>query len=252
MDITKLKNSVPLFFRGNKQSDYYNGQLIKADQGLHGQIFDLIQDNFQKSEIWILDIACGDGALSIRLLDHGYSNIDAVDIEPGLLTTTPGIHYTQLNLNNEEQLRQFAYSNKEKYDLILGIETIEHLENPWNYLRFLKIMVKNSGTLLISTPNINSIYSKISFLSKNRFFQFGEDDLSYWHINPISSFEMETIIKHLNLTLISKNLGGTYPIIWLTRNIFFSIIYSISNILMYPICREDRYGWCLIYQIKKE
>jgi len=251
MNILKRNIKTPLLLKGEKKSDYYDNQLIKADTGLHGQIFDIIQNRFHDRDINILDIACGDGALSSRLSDHGYLNINAVDIESKLPIMEKGIKFSKLDLNNQNEFEEFAHSNKEKYELILGIETIEHLENPWNYLRSLKIMLKKSGIILISTPNISSIYSKISFLTKNIFFQFGEDDLSYWHINPISSFEMVTIINHLNLKLIEKTTGGTYPILWLKRNIHFSIVYSLGNLIFYPICREDRYGWCIIYTITK-
>lgn len=251
MKIIKQHNKLPFTLLGEKKPDYYTDNLIKADTGLHEQIFNLIKKRFPDKTINILDIACGDGALSSRLSDHGYLNITAVDIESKLPTMKKGINYSKLNLNNQKEFDEFANSNKEKFELILGIETIEHLENPWNYLRLIKIMVKKSGTIIISTPNISSIYSKINFLTKNKFFQFEEDDISYWHINPISSFEMETIINHLNMKLIEKTIGGTYPIIWLKKNIRFSLVYSICNLIFYPICREDKYGWCIIYTITK-
>jgi len=42
----------------------------------------------------------------------------------------------------------------------------------------LKTVLKKDGVLIITTPNINSIYSKIQFILRDRFFQFTESDLS--------------------------------------------------------------------------
>lgn len=244
------KSIIPLKI-GNKQLEYYKKLLIKADTGLHDQLSSLIEKEFaNKKEIAILDIAAGEGALSYRLYNLGFENINAVDIESKKFKFKDIINFSELNLNDYQSVNVFEKENFKKYDLILGIETIEHLENPWQYLRLLKNLLKENGTIIISTPNVNSIYSKVTLLISDYFFQFTPDALEYWHINPISTFEMYTICDNIGLKIEQVLAGGTYPIIWIMKNLVFSCIYSISNILLYPFSKGMKYGWCCIYIIK--
>lgn len=241
---------IPLL-RGNKESDYYDGLLIKADKGLHAQLASIVEQQFKNRDIRILDIAAGEGALSLRLYEHGYTKIESVDRVKKEFLYGDRISFYELDLNDKPALDNFVECRKQTYDLILGIETIEHLENPWQYLRALRDMLNDSGTILLSTPNISSLYAKLHFVLKDRFFQFDEPDLTYYHINPISAFELETICQTIGLKVIDKIPGGLYPLLWLNPDIRFSILYSISNILLYPFSRGMKYGWCSINIIKK-
>jgi len=238
---------------GNKKLEYYNNLLIKADLGLHDQICFLVKRLFEnKKHIKILDIATGEGALSYRLYNEGFENIDAVDIDSKNFKYHNLIKFFELDLNNYQSVCNFEKNNYQKYDLILGIETIEHLENPWQYLRLLKGLVKKDGLIIMSTPNINSIYSKVSFLIFDYFFQFSYESLEYGHINPISSLEMQIICNNLGLKIERIFPGGTYPIIWIKRDLIFSFIYSFSNVVLSLFTKGMKYGWCNIYIIKNK
>lgn len=239
------------FLRGSKKPDYYDGLLIKADQGLHAQLTSIVEQRNKNRDIRILDIAAGEGALSLRLYEHGYTKIEAVDRMKKEFRYGDRIPFYELDLNDKPSLDDFVEDRKRRYDLILGIETIEHLENPWQYLRALRVMLDNRGTIILSTPNISSLYAKLHFVLRDRFFQFDEPDLSYYHINPISAFELETICRAIGLKIIERVPGGLYPLIWRNPDLRFSILYSISNILLYPFSRGMKFGWCSISILEK-
>lgn len=245
-----MSKAIPILKIGGKKLEYYKEILIKADNKLHEQIYEIVMRKFgNRKDISILDVACGDGALSLRLYDTGFSNIDGIDkeLKPSLKGS---INIINLDLNDYIKMKSFAEYSK-RYDLILSIETIEHLENPWEFMRFLNKILKPEGTIILSMPNVNSLRSKISFLIKDRFFQFDEAALKYFHINPISTFEFETISNSLGLVIVERIAGGTYPIIWLTKNLFSTIVYSLGNILLAPFVKGMKYGWCTIYVLKK-
>lgn len=238
---------------GLKKLEYYEGLLVKADNGLHNQIHNIVEYIFKdKKNISILDISAGEGALAIRLFNNGFKNICAVDINPKDFKFKNKIDFVELDLNSHTAVQDFIAANVDKYDLILGIETIEHLENPWSYMKLLKSVSKKNGIIMVTTPNINSIFSKISFILFDRFHQFSESDLEYFHINPISFFELYTICRILRLKIETVLPGGLYPIIWISKSVLFSIIYSVSNIFLYPFTRGLKYGWCCIYILKNE
>ena len=151
--------SIKSLMIGNKKPEYYKNLLIKVDNGLHTQIFFIVNRLFKdRQDIKILDIACGEGAFAARLFDAGFKNINAADIDSNSFKFPDRINFTEIDLNSYSEINHFLTNHVSEYDLILGIETIEHLENPWLYLRMLKTVLKKDGVLIITTPNINSQY----------------------------------------------------------------------------------------------
>ena len=207
---------------GNKKLEYYKGILMGADKNLHQQVFEAVIEiskskNIKKEDIKILDIACGNGAFSKRMYDDGYT-VECCDVTDEGFKFKDKFKFTKIDINSEEFIN-FCETNEEKYDIIVSMETIEHLENPWRFIRGLKKLCKKGGYLVLTTPNIESPWSKYFFNFSNRFFQFSDGDLSYGHINPLTEFEMLLIGKNLKLVCEEIIGGGEYPIIWLPENI---------------------------------
>jgi 2-polyprenyl-3-methyl-5-hydroxy-6-metoxy-1,4-benzoquinol methylase len=248
----RKNNSIIFYLKGNKKAEYYKKNLIRADFGLHNQIINIVDRLFTEKDIKILDIASGTGSLSSQLFDIGYNNIECVDLTPNNSNLSQKISFYSLDLNDFQSFNNYSSKRVGFFDLILGIETIEHLENPWNYIRNLSSMLKPNGYIILTTPNISSLFSKVNFLLNDKFFQFDNSDQIYGHINPISDFEIRTICNSCNLKIKEHQAGGLYPIIWNNNGIRFTMIYSLSNIILYPFCRGLRYGWCSLYLIEKK
>jgi 2-polyprenyl-3-methyl-5-hydroxy-6-metoxy-1,4-benzoquinol methylase len=62
-------------------------------------------------------------------------------------------------------------------DVVVSVETIEHLENPRAFIRELVRLVKPGGWILITTPNQLSLLSLLTLLFKKRFSAF--QDIHY-------------------------------------------------------------------------
>ena len=56
----------------------------------------------------------------------------------------------------------------DKYELILILDVIEHLENPYYFLKETKNITNINSTILISVPNIQSYRSRLRFLLTGR------------------------------------------------------------------------------------
>jgi 2-polyprenyl-3-methyl-5-hydroxy-6-metoxy-1,4-benzoquinol methylase len=103
----------------------------------------------------ILDAPCGAGGLTAALRDDGYAVHGAdIDPEPG---TRLGRAFTIADLSNPLPWPD------ESFDAALSVEGIEHLENRHAYLRELFRVVKRGGTLVLTTPNIVSVRSRVRF-----------------------------------------------------------------------------------------
>ena len=57
-------------------------------------------------------------------------------------------------------------------DLVTAVETIEHLENPWAFMRALVELAKPGGWVVVTTPNQLSVLSLATLLIKRRFSAF--------------------------------------------------------------------------------
>jgi 2-polyprenyl-3-methyl-5-hydroxy-6-metoxy-1,4-benzoquinol methylase len=57
-------------------------------------------------------------------------------------------------------------------DVVTAVETIEHLENPWAFVRSLARIVKPGGWIVVTTPNQLSVLSLATLVVKRRFSAF--------------------------------------------------------------------------------
>jgi SAM-dependent methyltransferase len=103
----------------------------------------------------ILDAPCGEGELATELQKLGYEmfGADITQEARGIL----GDHFRRADLNGGLPWPDASF------DLIACIEGIEHLENPSAFLREAHRLVKPGGHLLVTTPNIASIRSRMRF-----------------------------------------------------------------------------------------
>jgi len=57
-------------------------------------------------------------------------------------------------------------------DVVAAVETIEHLENPWAFVRALTTIAAPGGWVVVTTPNQLSALSLVTLLAKRRFSAF--------------------------------------------------------------------------------
>lgn len=234
-------------FLNTKPLQYYKGIRIKADIGLHEQLAAIVNTVLSKGSV-ILDYGSGEGALSQRLQDMGFT-VYSVDIdECNFKADTP---FERIDFNNPLGIKDFLAKHTEEFDMVMGIEVIEHVENPWEYIRNLKELVKPGGFILLSTPNITSWYSRLNFLINGRFHQFEENDISYGHINPISENEIRLICNQSGLIVEEIVSGGWLPRIWLTNSIR-QCLRNLFGFVLSFLMKGAFEGWCLIALIKRQ
>jgi SAM-dependent methyltransferase len=225
---------------------FYRGIRIKADTGLHTQIVKIVESRV-RTPARILDYGCGAGALSQRLADDGY-DVVGVDIDQASFeASTP---FEQLDLNSARDTARFERRNAGQFDLVLAVEVIEHVENPWEFVRGLRKLVRPGGYILVSTPNVTSWFSRVSFLRTGRLHQFDDGDREYGHINPIAEDELRLIASRCGLDTVELIPGGWLPRLWISQSMK-QTIWNVLGFLGTFRMRGIWDGWCLIATFRR-
>jgi len=159
---------------------------------LHDKMIDLLSNEKRGK---VLDVPANDGALAQRIQKLGF-DVECGDIDPlRFKAVNLNCGYTDLN-------RRWPYEKKQ-FDIVICTEGIEHLENPWHVIREINRILKKQGMLFLSTPNILSLKSRLSYLLygyPNYFHYMVEkdlntgNDLAIDHINPVGFLELRHIL----------------------------------------------------------
>jgi 2-polyprenyl-3-methyl-5-hydroxy-6-metoxy-1,4-benzoquinol methylase len=234
-------------FIGRKKPEYYKNLLIKADLNLHDQIAEKVKKEIHSGGK-VLDFGAGEGALSERLSDLGYK-VTAADKDEENFKCRNAI-FTKVNFDNSEEILKFVEKYEGQFDVVLGVEVIEHVQDQWQYVRQLMKMAKPGGLVLITTPNTASWYSRWIFFITGRFHQFSDADLSYGHINPITAWELGLILKEVKAIDVKIVPAGTLPVIYLSGFNKMTIA-SIINFPLRLIMKGFVDGWCIMATARK-
>lgn len=109
----------------------------------------------------VLDAPCGNGALTVAFAQQGFSATGAdLDSEAAALL---GPSFTQANLD-----AALPWPD-ENFDAAFCTEGIEHLENHFSFLREIRRILKPGGFLILTTPNITALRSRVRFFGSGFF-----------------------------------------------------------------------------------
>jgi SAM-dependent methyltransferase len=170
----------------------YKGLPMRTAPGLHETSFRLLHER-RPPPATAIDLGAGEGAFTLRLQEAGYA-CQAAEIVPERFRVA-GVRCHKLDLNAD-----FAASVGQTFDLVVAQEIIEHLENPRHFLRQCRKLVAPGGYLLLTTPNIEDLYSRLRFLLRGRFSFFDEwDYLDSGHRTPLASWQLRQIFREVGL-----------------------------------------------------
>jgi cyclopropane fatty-acyl-phospholipid synthase-like methyltransferase len=230
-----------LFFNKRKPA-YYHGLRVKADPRLHEQVADRLA-TLKPAPAKVLDFGAGEGALSCRLAEAGY-DVLAADIDQDAFRC-PAANFVRLNFDDKQAVNRFAGHHQAEFDAVLGIEVIEHVENPWDYVRCLASMLRPGGVIVVTTPNITSWLSRFRFLFAGRFQHFGDAQLAYGHIAPISAWELQLIFERTGLAEVSVASAGTLPPLFIT-GLNRELLANLFMLALRPFLSGLVDGWCIM------
>jgi len=190
---------------------------------------DLIKND--KKNLEVLDIACGVGYGSRLLSENKNCNITGVDISQKAIEIAQK-EFANQNINflidDCNDLKNF---DNKSFDFIVSFETLEHLKSYDNFIVKMYNLLKEKGTIIISTPNIyvTQHYSKHDW---------------HYHEKEFTPMEFYDLIKKSGFNNI-KLYGQNYSQIGILRK---DIRHEINVIRSNPFVRL---GFWLQTKLKK-
>jgi len=186
----------------------------------HSISFKTIKDNSL-----ILDVGFGQGDLVRHLIDE--KNCKIIGIEKDIKTiSSKNINFISCDLNKE--LPNLDYL---KFDYILFLDVIEHLENPEDFLKKLyeKISENEKVEILISTPNIS--FFIIRFMLLFGFFNYGKRGiLDKTHTRLFTFQSFKKLIEDSNYKIIkTTGIPAPFPLA-IGENPLSKILINFNNL----------------------
>lgn len=182
-------------------------KLMNSDQpqsmagiGTHEQAFRLFEPLLPRNA-FVADLAAGQGAFTKLLRSAGH-DVVAVDFN-GEDWKLPEVELRVADLDSE--FAGSAVIDSKKFDAIAAIEIIEHLENPFRFVRECAKMLKPGGMLLLTSPNVESIFSRLIFFYTGRLYAFNEyETVRPAHITPIFKWKLDMILEEAGFETVAE------------------------------------------------
>lgn len=141
----------------------------------------------------ILECGAGPGAFTKILQENGFSEIHVLDFSPGLYFPDKGkLTFHQMDLNREQMPYQDNF-----FDFVVAWGVVEHMENPFYFMREAHRVLKPNGVFIFSIPNVGHIMSRLIFLKRGFFPRWHAED-AHIFLLPRGVFE-KTFLRYFNL-----------------------------------------------------
>lgn len=137
----------------------------KTLHSINSTRFNYINNKVKINKKKILDIGCGGGILSEKLEVHG-GLITGIDISNELINVAK--NHSNNNIKYHKcDIFEFKEKKNNKYDIIICMEVLEHINNQDAFIKTCKQKLKTKGNLFISSLNKNiNTYTKIILLGE--------------------------------------------------------------------------------------
>lgn len=162
-----------------------NSIIIELNTEIHERVVELLKDERRGA---LLDAGAGDGTLAERLQKEGF-DVRAVDL------VTDDFRPASIEVQSANLADGIPFADGQ-FQVVVSTEVIEHLENPWLFVRELYRVTEPGGVVILSTPNLASIYVRGWYALTGRLYNFMENSYrQIGHITPVYLWNLERMVE---------------------------------------------------------
>lgn len=215
-----------------------NGSDVPASMagvGTHEVVLDLFS-KFVPHPAKVADLAAGEGAFSVKLKSLGH-DVRAID------ASSDNWKAADIPLEIRDLDSDFSESvtaKHGKFDVVAAIEIIEHLENPFRFVRQCAGLLKSGGLLFLTTPNVEAVNSRLIFLYTGRLNAFGAyETVRPAHITPIFKWKLEMMLEEAGFETIHECFNR---FVYTTGTNLKGKIAAVTGRLLSPLLKGEKGG----------
>lgn len=169
----------------------------KSEHSSHSQIIALVPSSARR----VLDLGCGEGAISRVLLERGHDVVSLDSHAPQ--ERLP--HFIQADLTEDLPL-----APRERFDVVVLADVLEHLVTPSKLLRQAMSHLSPGGRLLVSLPNVVH-WSVRALVLAGKFEYTNRGILDQSHLRFFTKQSAEQLFREVGLRVTSHR---TTPVPW--------------------------------------
>lgn len=188
-------------------TNYYSfqsstGTLFQIKNWWDGRFYKTILKQILQKKIAVLDVGGGTGQV-LDMLRHAdkrvtYTEIVDIDLNAQKLAEKKGHIYIRTSIE--------SYRTDKKFDVILLLNIIEHVEKPGQLIETARDLLSEDGIIIVKTPNSDSLDAR---LFKN-YYWGGLHCPRHWIIFSDRSFRKMIADKNLNISSIKFTQGAAF------------------------------------------
>ena len=210
----------PDSFEASKKKNSYNPNLYQWK-------FDIIDKHvsIKKEKTRLLDIGCGDGKFVHDAIQRGYDAV-GIDLSPDRVSKGKELY----NLNDRQIVCKNVddFTKKEKFDVIVMWDVIEHVESPSLLLSSIKKLCHSKTKIFALTMSVDSITYKL--FKKDWYYINPTQHLHYFSHSTMNKMFQKSDFKIIGVEMDdskSKNIIHLILRILIGRlNLFFFNTYT--------------------------
>lgn len=172
--------------------------------------YDQIMENIQIGGR-LLDIGCGEGELLFRL-ENLFDELHGLDIaESRVERVTSKIKnknkiYVHLGNANEH-----LYFDDGYFDIIIASDVLEHIFDPYFFVRECARMLRENGRLILHVPNIAYLPRRLNLLLGR--FPMTSDEIGWdgGHLHYFTRASLKKLLEDEGYHIINITSGGIFP-----------------------------------------
>ncbi len=133
---------------------------LETDPGSRGAIYRAIPDGS-----WVLDVGCDTGRFGAALRKEKSCRVDGIEMDSAAAATA---EHRLDRVFQREIVDERSFAGLSGYDVVLFLDVLEHLVDPWIALQGARKVLRPQGRVYVVTPNIAHV-SVVRRLLKGEF-----------------------------------------------------------------------------------